>query len=192
MPEPQNPPCCPGEDDCPAGAPGAIEDHETIARFIPDIDWITWDDDGVANVSVSAFSQKELNSKVPDKSSCSLGRSDKMSDEEFLRCASNRNKCEAWNGNPVTAYALTEKIRTICDDFGRQEACVYADPLDGFTAHAFLRRGEPPLDGKRKMEWAVFRRKVALEFNKVYHYSGAIVSEPRHLTASREADTTTL
>lgn len=187
MPELENPPCCPGEDDCPAGAPGAVEHRETIARFIPDINWLAWDDDGKATVSTSAFSKTELNSKDSKKSSCSLARSDLIPSEKIFERADSRNVFQDWEGDPVLAYAKTENIRSIFDDFGRREACVYANPLEGFPEHAFLRRGEPPLDGKRRMEWAIFRRRVALEFDKVQHHSGSSVSKPQ-LAAPSETD----
>ncbi len=182
--ESQNPPCCPGEDDCPTGAPGAVDGEETIIRFIPDEKWLIWDE-GVAFVTRSAFPEKELKSKDPSKTSCSLGRNDKMNSDEILRRGIKRSRRQQWSEDPVIAKAITKDVRNIEDDEGRRQACVYADPIlksdnqeEEFLAHAYLRRGDPIPDVERRMDMAMFRRTLASKFDFVIHHSGQAVEEP--------------
>ncbi len=184
MPEPQNPPCCPGEGDCPAGAPCAVGNEETVIRFIPDEKWLTWVD-GVAFVSRSAFPETELKSKNPLKSSCSLGRPDKMNPDEVFRRARRRNRREDWSEKPVLAKALVSDLREICDRDQTRQACVYADPIpksddpnEEFAAHALIRRGDPIPGLDRKMDMAVFRRTIASHFDTVTHHDGGPVEQP--------------
>ena len=184
MPEPENPPCCPGEEDCPAGAPGAVGGEEDVIRFIPDEKWLVWVD-GAAIVTRSAFPEKELKTKNPQETSCSLGRKDKMLPEEILSRGNKRNRRKQWDGDPVIAKASVITLRDMEDTDGRRQACVYADPIsksedldEDFVAHAYLRRGDPIPDVDRKMDMAVFRRTLASKFNTVTHHSGKSVEEP--------------
>ena len=183
MAEPQERCPCEGEDDCPAGAPGNVEDGETVIRFVQGRNDLEWHE-GEAFLKPSAFGRDELDLRR-DKSA-SLLRDEHTAHEETGRRASARGRNGTWPADPVLARAPVSEIRAMLDDTDRREACVHANPITdqlGFCpTHAYVRRSYPPLDPEQRLAMNAFREKLARRFSDIRHHSGAAVLEPPETT----------
>lgn len=171
---------CEGENNCPAGAPGRVEDGETVIRFVPGRNDLEWNEDGEVFLRPTAFPHDELERKT-DKSA-SLLRDEHTAPEEAHRRASDRGRKGIWSEDPVLARAAVADIRAILDKAGRREACVHADPITDHLGvcptHAYVRRADPPIDLDRRDARNAFREQLARRFSDIRHHSKAAVSKP--------------
>ncbi len=172
---------CPGERDCPDGAPGAVGDNETVIRFIPISEQLDAVDQGFT-VNCKVFTKDELAYKDKNRKSASLLSDELTARDVVCLRAKDRNREDGWAHDPVLARAKTSALRDLRDDRGRREACVHADPtndhLGRCATHAYVRHAHRVPDKKDVMNWAVFRAKVATDFSDVRHVSGAALSPP--------------
>lgn len=180
MAKPQERCPCEGEDDCPAGAPGKVEDGEVVIRFVPTRDDLEWNEDGEVFLRPTIFSHDELEKKRGK--SASLLRGTLTEPEEVTRRARERGRNGNWPTDPVLARAVTSELRAYCDPTGRREACVHADPLKDqlgdCPTHALVRRADPPIDPAQRARKNAFREKLALTFSDIRHASNAAVVPP--------------
>lgn len=173
----EEPPPCPCERDAPEGAPGPVEDTETVIRFVPSTAWIAWDEAGQAKLRPAAFPQDELQGGKGKSVSVLRGMTPP---EEVAQRAATRTRESAWSGNPATAAALVLTLRQLLDQRERREICINADPVDtelGFcSTHASILRADPPLDKTQRLAWAILRLKLATAFGHAMHCSGQPVA----------------
>lgn len=170
---------CPCERDAPAGAPGPVDDAETVIRFVPVAASIARDGRGGTALTPMAFPQDELLGRKGK--SVSVLREMTAADEVARRGAAI-NKEPAWADDPVLAKASVRALRQLLDKKRRRELCVNADPVeDNFgrcPTHASVLRASPPPDKTQRLEWTRLRLELAAQFADVVHCSGSPVASP--------------
>jgi hypothetical protein len=171
---------CPREREAPPPAPGPVESSEILVRFVVIREQLIVTDEGLPALTSAAFSQEELRGR--GGKSVSVLRDEHTAPQETGRRAQAVNRESAWSSDPVLARGVVSFVRNIRDREGRREICVYADPTtdenDKFGAcpsHASILRANPPPDRRQRLEWQMLRLKLAEQFTRIRHHSGADV-----------------
>ena len=168
---------CPCEGVSPPGAPGSVEDCETVLRIVPIYDQLAFGEDGVPSLTSASFSQDELAGK--SGKTVSVLREELTPSSEITRRCTALTKDEGWKSDPVVARASAADLRSIVNENSKREICVNADPtraediLGACSTHASLIRAitqdtKIPL----RLAWGVLRATLASRFKDIRHASG--------------------
>jgi hypothetical protein len=181
----ENSPACPCEGECPPGAPGAVQNNETVLRTVPVYEQLVFGPDGQPGVALTFFSRDELAGR--NDKTVSVLREGSTSIEEIARRCVALTQDPSWQSDPVIAKASAEALRKIVDADNQREICVNADPttkdndkLGACPTHASILRAiaqntkVPP-----RLSWGIIRAQLAERFSQVQHLSG-------HIPASRD------
>jgi hypothetical protein len=178
---------CADEAVAPAGAPGPVDDTETVIKFVRVALSLGWDNNGRPYLLPAAIRKEDLEAKKPGKS-VSVFREEPAQPGELLRRGCALNAQLEWRVDPVAARASVRRLRQLTDAVSAQWrlVCVNADPTDSSDllgacpTHASIVRSDPKPDGKQRMEWLLARSAVAAAFSEmnITHLSSGVVVTP--------------
>jgi hypothetical protein len=164
---------CQCEMDDPVSGISAVQDDENLIKVVALKNHLVTSDDGRIQLSSTAISQDDISGKkdaAGDARSVSTFRAELTPRSELERRAKSINKVTEWSDDPISAIVSTKVLRTIMDQSGRREVCVYAEPtnerdkLGPCLTHAGVKRSlSPPIPDSR-LSWAVLRSTVAQKF----------------------------
>ena len=173
-----------------------------LVRFVNGQDDIVWDG-FLPRVSPASFSRDDIRGakgKDSKKRSISTFRHALTPRAELFARARAYTLNQGWCSDPVVAIGEALNFRSIRDDNGRRELCVYAEPLDEPSdphgpcpTHAGLRRSDPVRRDAQRMDLLMMRDRIASCFGPLGHLACAgfpprsvSLDEKAELTASEE------
>jgi hypothetical protein len=164
---------CPCEMDHPAVNINAVQDEENLVKVVVLRSHLATSINGHIQLTTTAISQDDISGKKDASGgtrSVSTFRAEQTPREELVRRAKAINRVPEWCDDPISAIVAATTLRTIMDEDGRREVCVYAEPTDErdklgpCPTHAGLKRSlSPPIPDSR-LSWAVLRSTVAQKF----------------------------
>lgn len=162
---------CPCEMDDLISGVTAVQNDENLIKVVALKNHLVTSNDGSIQLASTAISQDDISGKkdaAGDARSVSTFRAELTPRSELERCAKSINKVPEWSDDPISARVSTKALRTIVDNSGRREVCVYAEPTDEkdklgpCPTHAGVKRSPPMPDCR--LSWAVLRSTVAQKF----------------------------
>jgi hypothetical protein len=168
---------CAQETAPPPGAPGPVDDAETVLHFVRLALWLRWDNQGDPHLLHTAIRKEDLEAKTPGKS-VSVYREPGTSAGELSRRGLALNLQPEWAADPVAARASVLSLRQLIDVLAAnwRLVCVNADPMLGAClTHASIVRSDPKPGDKQRMQWLLVQSEVAAAFGQIAHLSGAAV-----------------
>ena len=175
---------CAHEAATPPGAPGPVDNSETVIHFVRLALLLTWDAQGKPHLLPQAIRREDLEAKKPGKS-VSVYREALTPSAELKRRGCLLNVQPEWGADPVAARVAVLSLRKLTDALAAnwRLVCVNADPttaaddrLGACATHASIVRSNPKPDAKKRMEWLLAQSEVAAAFTRIDHLSGAAVS----------------
>lgn len=161
---------CPREQEAPHPAPSPVDDSESLVRLVASVSSIVGADNTM-RLSPGSFARSDIRgTREADgrERSVSTYRRELTPHGELLARAHAHNQERVWSDDPVVAVASVKGLRTICDQTGRREFCVYAEPTSetedrygSCPTHAGIKRSKPEQSEMQRVEINILRSKIA-------------------------------